>query len=127
MKLAMDIAQKGVRPKIRAGWNPALSALISSCWSDDATLRPSLLQVMSFLSMIRIGTHGLIVSAAAAAAKKKSPGAIESEKVPNPLLGPGALWRKIETAPTNVVFGDVLGQGARKCDDRHGVHSRFTH
>ena len=106
MKLAVDIATEGLRPPIRESWNPAMSFLITSCWSDLAMLRLDLGQVMSSLSMIMTGLQGLITldSAKAAAAEAKKAGPLH--------LAPGALWRRVKTIPKAIVLGEIIGQGS---------------
>ena len=37
-KLAMAVAEKGHRPKIRESWNPAVSYLITTCWAGDPSV-----------------------------------------------------------------------------------------
>ena len=134
MKLATDIALEGYRPPIRDTWNPAMSFIITSSWSDDASLRPDLgrylfilapvlstfafayplslyvstEQIMSFLEMImRGGDDGLITSST-----KEDLAEREQQEVGEPDLTPGALWRRIKTSTKNIVLGDVLGEGS---------------
>ena len=105
-KLAADIAQYGKRPEIRENWNPALSFLITSCWSDNSALRPSVGQVISSLSLIMGGTRGLVTSA------DHHPSIASPKNDVDIHLAPGALWRKIEIKPSNIELGEVLGQGS---------------
>ena len=115
-KLGADIAADGKRPPIRETWNPAVSALITSCWSNDASLRPSLPRVMAMLELIIGGTQGMITSA-------EIPALAPPEKDYNEHLAPGALWRKFEIKPSSLDVGDVLGHGSysrvHKCTFRN--------
>ena len=80
-----------------------MSLLITSCWSNDAGLRPSLGQVMSSLAMIMEGKEGLITSSTNGAAVPEANDA-------DIHLAPGALWRKIEIKKVSV--SEVLGHGS---------------
>jgi hypothetical protein len=106
MKLAMDVAEKKLRPAIRTSWNPALSMLITSCWADNSLLRPSLQRVLASLSMI-MTAEGFIVSPSMATTATTN--RCRSDGV---LSAPGALWRRVETAPNSIMIGEVLGEGA---------------
>ena len=108
IKLAMDIAEKAIRPKIRESWNPAVSLLITSCWTQNADLRPSFTQIRESLSQIMLGTQGLVT----ASRNAKAGAGVTSGKQGNLCLAPGALWRRIETLSTNIIFGDVIGAGS---------------
>ena len=108
IKLAADIAAEGKRPPIRKHWNPAVSFLITSCWINDAGLRPSLGQVMSSLAMIMEGKDGLITSSTTNA---NGVAMIEAQDA-DIHLAPGALWRKIEIPTSNIKVGEVLGHGS---------------
>ena len=105
IKLAADIAAEGKRPPIRENWNPAISFLIASCWSDDVALRPSPGQIMSSLEQIMGGKQGLITSLTDGRP-------IPSKKDADVYLAPGALWRKIQIKRENIELGEVLGQGS---------------
>ena len=97
-KLAMNVAEKGHRPEIRSSWNPAVSFLITSCWADDPTLRPDMREVMSSLSSILSSKDGIVTAPSAAGGDLH--------------LAPGALWRRVETAPSAILLGDAIGAGA---------------
>ena len=87
-----------------------MTLVITACWSNDASLRPPLGQVISTLSIIMNGTHGLITQVESEKALSK-----ESEKCNTDVgahLAPVALWRKIEIKSSNIRIGEVLGQGA---------------
>ena len=60
MNLTSYISKDGNRPKIRSRWNPAVSFLISSCWSHDPLLRPTMRQIVASLSTIMKSQKGLI-------------------------------------------------------------------
>ena len=106
MKLAISIAEDGYRPPLRETWSSGVNFLIGSCWSHNQKLRPDLGQVMKSLKHILQGDHELIMSS----------------EVPNLTsdvlsatgklhLAPGALWRRVETPPSKIVLGKVLGEG----------------
>ena len=105
IKLAADIASEGKRPPLREEWNPAMSFLVASCWSDDAALRPSLGQIMSSLEQIMGGKQGLITSLTDRRPTPRRKNALV-------YLAPGALWRKIQIKRENIELGAVLGQGS---------------
>ena len=106
IKLAADVAADGKRPPIPETWNPALSYLIVSCWSDNAQLRLSPGQVMSSLSMI-INSGGDMVTASALPAKAGT------KKSTDPDLPPGEPWRRVEIKDARMVKkGEVLGSGS---------------
>ena len=107
IKLATDVAQYGYRPMIREHWNPAISLLITSCWAQNAKLRPRWRDIRVSLSTIMAGNQGLITSAAAS---KNT--ATQGLKRGELLLAPGALWRRVETALSNIILGEVIGEGA---------------
>ena len=111
IKLAMDVAQKGYRPKIPEEWNPALSILITSCWSQDASMRPSLGLVMSGLGVILSSDNVKITDKSAPLVRPTSQ-AVDTD------IAPGELWRRVE-CPYNAVklakvlgHAKVLGQGS---------------
>ena len=106
IKLAADIAADGKRPAIDETWNPAISVLITSCWSNDASRRPPLGQVMSSLSMIMSGSEGLITLAS----KMTQGSSLKNEADAH--LAPGAMWCRIEIKPSHITLGKVLGHGA---------------
>ena len=106
MKLLRKISQGHYRPPIRETWNPMISILITSCWSDDATVRPSLGQVISSIAMIMKGKAGLIT--ALTTSKDKVAAQVQATSDPARYLAPGALWHRVQTAPTNIVLGEVL-------------------
>ena len=105
MKLAMDIATENKRPSIRERWNPALSFLVTSCWCNNAALRPSLATIISSLSMLikNASAEGMITSATIPEIKLEGG---------DPHFAPGALWRRVETRPEKIELGKVLGEGA---------------
>ena len=104
----MKIATKGYRPTIRDTWNPAISLLISSCWSNDAALRPSLGLVMSSLADIMRGEFGFIT----VDTKKGRAGSALNQGAGEPDFAPGELWRRVQTVHSKVELGKELGAGA---------------
>ena len=110
IKLAADVALNGYRPEIREdSWNPAISCLIISCWCDTIAIRPTLPNLMWCLTKIMEGTSGLItVQTKGGGAASKRKGYVE------PDFTPGALWRRVETPPSKITLGEILGQGGER-------------
>ena len=106
IKLAIDVATEGKRPLLRETWNPAVSFLISSCWSNDAALRPHWGQILRSLDMILAGEHGLITASRERRASSMKKGASAAFD-----FAPGELWRRIETKASHINLGKVLGSG----------------
>ena len=108
MKLAMDVAEEKLRPEFPEDWNPAISYLISSCWGDSATYRPSPSSIMCSLFQIMHGEgQGLITQGRSPqrSSRKSRP----KSKILN--LAPGDMWQRLEVSAAEVLFGKVLGEG----------------
>ena len=102
--LAMNVATENLRPPIRNTWNPAVSLLITACWSNDESVRLSLPQIISSLTKIMNGEQR--ITSAKAAAAGEGPGQVPLH------LAPGALWRRVETKPKFINLEDEIGSGA---------------
>ena len=108
IKLAADVAADGKRPPLPETWNPALSFLISSCWSDHAELRLSLGEIMTSLAMIITARGDMVTSSS-------SPQSVKTARMRNinPDLPPGEPWRKVEIKHTRMIKkGEILGSGS---------------
>ena len=112
VKLALDVSQNGYRPAIRGWWNPAVSFLITSCWSQDPLLRPQMRQVASSLVSIMRGSHGLITSVKAKSAATPGQTQVPDQKDAQLDFTPGEMWRRIETSPNMIQKGKELASGA---------------
>lgn len=113
MKLAYHVATKEHRPELRQSWIDPVRLLISSCWSDEPSLRPDFGQIMSTLDTIMAREEDGCISKATSQTQLLS---TEAKSVRNKVdelhLAPGELWRKVETQKENIEFGKVLGKGS---------------
>ena len=125
MSIVVKIAEEGYRPPIREMWNPAMSLLITSCWCDDPSLRPSLGNVMSTLATIMDSCDGWITSLEAVVDsmatttmsmtvtdKKPPPSSSSSSGDAAINLLPGEPWRRVQIQPSHIVIAEVLGSGS---------------
>ena len=100
VQLAMDVADRDHRPPLHDAWDPAISALLTSCWVGKPELRASLSWVISAIQLILTQRPGVLDRqelAQKAARKRKSK---------------AELWRCVETTQDMVALGKTLGEGA---------------
>ena len=112
MKFALDVSDHGYRPHLRGWWNPAVSLLISSCWSHDQRLRPEMRQVISSLKSIMSGAGGLITCGKMKGPVAQDGHSLGQEGVDENDLVVGEAWHRIEVDPRMITKGKTLAAGA---------------